>query len=285
MDRVTPFVAQHDPSPDLTPYVHRFMHGVSEQPGELRIPPTGGIFVSYVCGSPLVVHFNDRVYDSKPRMFLGGQLRHERPVLRSHGRFELVGAELTPTGYYKLFHRHANLLTDSIADLTETDPNAASILGRNIPEQATGEHVIAGLEEGFRTLALDTGQAPLVEAVVDEISRCNGIVKLARLYRNYPVAARQMRRYFEQVVGISPKHFAKICQVNAVIRAMMQNDTERLRSLALDHGFYDQAHFIHDFHRFVAMDPGGFLRDGSQFLRTYLGNASRTGNQAGRSQS
>ena len=276
-DSITPQVTQHDPSPDLAPYVHRFMHGVSEQPGELRIPPTGGVFVSYVCGSPLVVHFNDRVYDRKPRLFLGGQLRHERPLLRSEGRFELVGAELTPTGYYKLFHRHANLLTDSITDLLETDPKAAAVLGASVARNADGARVIAGLAEGFRTLALNATQAPLVEAVVDEISRCNGIVKLSRLYRNHAAAPRQMRRYFEQVVGISPKHFAKICQVNAVIKAMMQNDTERLRSLALDHGFYDQAHFIHDFRRFVAMDPGAFLRDGSQFLRTYLGNASRLG--------
>jgi hypothetical protein len=76
MDSVTPQVTQHEPSPDLAPYVHRFMHRVSERPGEPRIPPTGGIFVSYVCGSPLVVRFNDRVYDRKPRLFLGGQLRH-----------------------------------------------------------------------------------------------------------------------------------------------------------------------------------------------------------------
>jgi len=66
----------------------------------------------------------------------------------------------------------------------------------------------------------------------------------------------------------------------AVIRAMVENDHERLRSLALDHGFYDQAHFIHDFRKFVAMEPGRFLRDESQFLRTYLGNASRLHSKA-----
>lgn len=277
IQRLTPHVTQYDPSPALIPFVHRFMHGVSEQPGELRIPPTGGIFVSYVCGSPMTVHFNDRVYDRQPRLFLGGQLRHERPLLCSDGRFGLVGAELTPTGYYKLFHAHANQLTDSIADLRETHPEAAAVFDANLPENASGKRVIEGLSEGFRKLALNAAQAPLVEAVVDEISNLNGVVKLGELYRRHAVAPRQMRRHFEQIVGISPKHFAKICQVNGVIKAMMQNDTERLRSLALDHGFYDQAHFIHDFRRFVAMDPGAFLRDGSQFLRTYLGNASRLG--------
>ena len=277
MNRVTPHVAAFEPSSDLVAYVHRFMHGVSEQPGELRIPPTGGIFVSYVLGSPITVQLKDRVYDRKPRWFLGGQLRHERPILRTEERFELVGAELSPTGYYRLFKRHANRLTDSIEALEIAHPRAAEILVKYVPENADASEVIAGLQQGLRVLADDSVGAPLVEKVVDEISRRNGIVKLAKLYRNYPIAPRQVRRYFEQVVGISPKHFAKICQVNAVISAMMQNDTKRLRSLALDHGFYDQAHFIHDFRRFVAMDPSAFLRDGSQFLRTYLGNASRHG--------
>ena len=268
MERVTPHVTALEPSSDLSPFVHRFVHGVSEQPGELRIPPTGGIFVSYVLGSPITVHFNDRVYDRKPRWFLGGQLRHERPLLRSEGRFELIGVELSPTGYYRLFKHHADRLTDSIEALEGVHPEAAAILAESAPKYANARNVISGLEQGVRTLVGDSVRAPLVEKVVDEITSRNGKIRLAALYRNYPVAPRQMRRYFEQVVGISPKHFAKICQINAVINAMMQNDTQLLRSLAFDAGFYDQAHFIHDFRRFVAMDPGAFLRDGSQFLRT-----------------
>jgi len=278
---ITPEVTQYPAAADLAPYVHRFMHGVSAQPGELRIPPTGGVFVSYVCGSPLLVQFDDRVYDKKTRWFLGGQLRQQRPLLRSEAHFELIGAELTPTGYYKLFHQYANALTDSIRDLAATHAEAALVLEKCIGDDSHADvrQRIAAMEQGLRTLAANTLKAPLVDAVVAEISRCNGNVRMTDVYRKQAVTARQIRRNFERVVGISPKHYAKICQVNAVINAMLENDSERLRSLALDHGFFDQAHFIHDFRRFVAMDPGAFLRDDSQFLRTYLGNASRHGSE------
>lgn len=276
MNRVTPEVTEHPVSPDLAGFMHRFLHGVSEQPGELVIPPTGGIFISYVPGSPLVVHFDQRVYAERPRLFLGGQLRNQRPVLRSDGRFELVGAEFTPTGYYKLFGRRANWLTDSIADFSEAHPEVAAALDRRLGERPDGiESIIAVIENVLRELAATACEAPRVDAMVNDITAARGIVRLRDLYSRHPMTPRQMRRRFEVVVGVSPKHFAKICQVNAVIRAMMENDSERLRSLALDHGFYDQAHFIRDFRRFVAMDPGRFLRDQSQFLRTYLGNASR----------
>jgi len=276
MRYVTPQVREHPVSPDLKAFVHRFLHGVSEQPGELVIPPTGGIFISYVPGSPLVVHFNERVYAHKPRLFLGGQLRNERPRLRSDGRFELVGAEFTPTGYYKLFRRKANWLTDSIADFSEAHPQVATTLDHRLRSQPGGiESVISVMEYVLRELVASATEVPRVEAVINDITRSNGLIRMRDLYSKQPITSRQIRRDFTEVVGISPKHFAKICQINAVVKAMMDSDSERLRSLALDHGFYDQAHFIHDFRKFVAMDPGGFLRDKSEFLRTYLGNASR----------
>ncbi|MFO7982728.1 MAG: helix-turn-helix domain-containing protein [Desulfuromonadales bacterium] len=280
MDRVIPHVRQLPATPDLAPYVHRFMHGVSESPGELRIPPTGGIFLSYVVGSPLIVHFNERVYDRSLRLFLGGQLCKERPVLRSEGRFELIGAELTPTGYYKLFHRPANHLTDSIADLSEIHPDAATQLECHLKGACELSDIIASLEQGLSHLACTAITAPVVEAIIEEIHCRNGVVRVADLCRKQGISTRRIRRYFEHAVGVSPKHFAKICQLNSVIRAMKEADGERLRSLALDHGFYDQAHFIHDFQSLVAMDPSGFLRDSSPFLRTYLGNASRLRSRA-----
>lgn len=63
-------------------------------------------------------------------------------------------------------------------------------------------------------------------------------------------------------------HHAKIVQINTVIAALMADDTRRLQSLALDHGYDDHAHFVRDFQRFVSLNP-------SSFLRTFPGNAAR----------
>lgn len=281
MHRATPHVREYPVAPDLTPFIHRVMHGVCEEPGELRIPPTGGVFLSYVPGSPLTVHFNNRVYARKPRYFLGGQLRGERPILRSDGRFELIGVEFTPTGYYRLLHRSARPLTDSIADLADTHPQIALTLDQQLHSRpATPEHMIADIETVLRQRVPEAREAPMVSSMVSEIVRQNGIVRIGELCAPHPVTDRQLRRYFEEVVGIPAKHFAKICQVNAVVSAMLGNNWEQLQYLALDHGFYDQAHFIRDFQAFVAMDPTAFLQNGSQFLRTYLGNASRESRRA-----
>lgn len=276
MYRITPHVRKYPVSSDLTPFVHRVVYGVCEEPGELEIPPTGGIFLSYVPGSPLTVYFNNHIYTRKPRFFLGGQLRDERPILRSDGRFELVGLEFTPTGYYRLLHKSAHPLTDSIADLADMHPELALMLDRQLHNRAaTPQNIIAVIESVLRERIEHALEAPMVDSMVNEILRHNGVVRIGELCAQYPVTDRQLRRYFEEVVGVPAKYFAKTCQVNSVIRAMVRDDRETLRALAIDHGFYDQAHFIRDFQTFVAMEPSAFLRDGSQFLSTYLDNIPR----------
>ena len=279
MKFAAPHVTQHPAARDLSSFVHRFLHGagIDGERCELKIPPTGGVFLSYVPGSPLVVHFSERVYAEKPSFFIGGQLRQERPVLRSTGRFELVGAELTPTGYYKLFQRPASLLTDGIGDMAALHPAFTAHLAECLDGQRDIHGIIAAFETALRRQSEQAVSAPIVDSLVHEITRQNGVISVGDLFEQYDTTPRQLRRYFEQVVGVPAKYFAKICQVNSIIAAMLANDGDRLRSLALDHGFYDQSHFIRDFQTFVAMDPGVFLRDDSQFLRTYLGHVSRSG--------
>ncbi|MDZ7644678.1 MAG: helix-turn-helix domain-containing protein [Woeseiaceae bacterium] len=267
----------YPPANDLQPFVHRYMHGYwpGDEPHELRIPPTGGVFLSYVPGSPLRVRFSDRVYDERPKLFIGGQLRREQPVLESTGHFSLVGVELTPSGFYRLFRRNADRYTDDIADFSAEFPQHACWLLARLDDAAPVSDNIAIIEALLRKVALESAATPLVDTVLHEIANRRGIVSISKLADRHGMNARQLHRLFMQVVGIPPKHYAKIVQANAVIGALIANDTTQIKELALEHGYFDQAHFIRDFRRFVGMNPTGFLQSRSQFLRTFLGKASR----------
>ncbi|MEX0708275.1 MAG: helix-turn-helix domain-containing protein [Woeseia sp.] len=270
-------VRLYSPANDLQPFVHRYMHGYwpDDEPHELQIPPTGGIFLSYVPGSPLRVHFSDRVYDVRPKLFIGGQLRREQPVLQSLGRFSLVGVELTPSGFYRLFRRNADRYTDDIADFTTEFPEHGCRLLGNLDDAASVEDNIAVIETFLRDVARNSADTPLVDAVLHDIVDRHGIAAIGELARRHDLNSRQLHRLFMKVVGIPPKHYAKIVQTNAVIGALIKHDEAQIKELALEHGYFDQAHFIRDFRRFVGTNPTGFLRSRSQFLRTFLGRASR----------
>lgn len=268
--------AAYLPDPDLRPFVHRFIHGWREDEGAnwLRIPPTGGLFFSYVSGAPLRVHFSDRVYDRRPRYFIGGQLRREQPVLESLGRFGLFGAEMTPTGFYRLFRSRAARFTDSIADFAELFPELAADLDARVDPGASAEETVGAMQAFFRTLAPEALEVPQIEAIIRDIATDRGLVSIAELGRRHGLSTRAMHREFLEVIGIPPKHYAKIVQLNAVVGALQADDDQELSSLAMDHGYFDQSHFIRDFKRFVGASPTAFLRSQSAFLRTYLGQAS-----------
>ncbi len=278
--------AAYPPDPVLRPFVHRFIHGWREDEGTnwLRIPPTGGLFFSYVAGAPLRVHFSDRVYDRRPRYFIGGQLRREQPVLESLGRFRLFGAELSPTGFYRLFHSRAATFTDDIADFAGLFPELATDLDARFDaaapakeasaKQTSAKQTVGAMQSFLRSLVPQALEVPQIEAIVRDIADARGLVSIGELGRRHGLSTRAMHREFLEVVGIPPKHYAKIVQVNAVVGAMQAGDHEELASLAMNHGYFDQSHFIRDFKRFVGASPTVFLRSNSAFLRTYLGQAS-----------
>jgi len=264
---------QYEPSVALRPFVRRFLHGYTrdDRPHRLTIPPSGGMFLSYVDDSPLLVHFSDRSYIGRPRLFVGGQLRREAPELESEGRFGLIGTEFTPTGFHRLFGVDAEPFTDEITDVHELWPDEAAALAAELAAQPDVPARVAALDRALCARLDDAVPVPLVEEAVERIQAERGLIRVEQLAEAIDVHPRTLHRQFLQVVGVGPKHFAKVVQLNAVVAGLQELDPGSLGTFALDCGYYDQAHFIHDFQRYVGANPIDFLRAEDPFLRTYLG--------------
>jgi AraC-like DNA-binding protein len=58
---------------------------------------------------------------------------------------------------------------------------------------------------------------------------------------------------FEQAVGLSPKRFARIVRLQAALRALSESDN--WARVAIDLGYHDQAHFIHDMRELFGATP------------------------------
>ncbi len=71
---------------------------------------------------------------------------------------------------------------------------------------------------------------------------------------------RHLRRLFNRYVGISPIFFKRIVRHQKAIKALNCNPCQDLAGLAVQLGYYDQSHFIHEFKRFHGMSPVQFLK-------------------------
>ena len=71
-------------------------------------------------------------------------------------------------------------------------------------------------------------------------------------------SARQIDRLFHQYVGTSPKSFHRLSRFQNAVHSIRFSRRRPWALLALDLGYYDQAHFINEFNRFSGWTPNEF---------------------------
>lgn len=260
----------------LRPFVQRFIHGYTLTPGPHRItiPPSDGLFLSYVRGSSMRVHFSDSILNCRTRLFVGGALRRESPMLESLDRFDLVGIQFTPCGFHRLFHEDASRFTDRMTEFVEVVGEAATRLEQSLVSLGDPPSEFEVVERFLLERVPAALPARIMEAAVSMIEAKQGQVRVEEVARHCGVSTRQLHRLFLKVVGVGAKHFAKTLQLRSVFISLTRQDETSLMMLAQDCGYFDQAHFIHDFNRFVGTNPAHFLQDEEPFLRTFLSKAT-----------
>ncbi len=94
-----------------------------------------------------------------------------------------------------------------------------------------------------------------VAYVVDEIMAQSGQLSIEASAKMVGLSPRQFRRRFESAVGLNPKLFARIIRFQHVLSLSKTCDRKDWASLAIDAGYYDQAHMINDYKAFYGFSP------------------------------
>ncbi len=69
------------------------------------------------------------------------------------------------------------------------------------------------------------------------------------------VSRREVQRIFKQFVGVTPNTFLRVNKINQLKTKIANNEFDTLTQLAIDSGYFDQAHFIRDFKQFMQTTP------------------------------
>jgi AraC-like DNA-binding protein len=269
----------------LRPFVRRFLHANRPlaAPYTMRPKPTGYVYFSNVFDLDPERDLWVAVVDGVPNRltsrwnFAGQIVDHDIRVEAARGRLSVIFAELSATALYRLFGMPA-----------------AEITGRAVPvssagadfESAARECFVSGWEQPAEThvAECDAFFSRLVEVArpgdiavehaVTMFERADGAVRVADICKEVGIGPRQLVRRFTTIVGVGPKFFGQILQINWVVGALFAKDTQTLAAIAHDAGFYDQAHFNHAMQRFFSQGPSEFLKSDHVAFKEFLG-ASR----------
>jgi AraC-like DNA-binding protein len=102
------------------------------------------------------------------------------------------------------------------------------------------------------------GEITLVQRLCASIVNQSGQLRIDDLAFQAGLSARQLHRVFLVQVGLSPKHFCRVIRFRNSLSRVPRSGRADWARVALDCGYYDQAHFINEFRQFSGYTPGEF---------------------------
>jgi AraC-like DNA-binding protein len=91
------------------------------------------------------------------------------------------------------------------------------------------------------------------------------VIPLRELASRLGVSHKQMLARFDCRVGLTPKLTSRILRFRKSLAAAHGVPIPDWSDLAADCGYYDQAHFIHEFQQFAGMTPSEYHRKRTEY--------------------
>ena len=217
-----------------------------------RILPDGCVELILNFGDRFSQHDNNR-RELQPRHFLVGQM--SGPILISpNGAVELLGIRFHPGGTAPFLRIPMSELRDRIADLgslsSELERELVS-LSQELPLLADRIAAVeAALMARLHRASYESPATHLAARIVDAAGR----ISIDQLAADAGISSRQLERRFMREIGVGPKLLGRIVRFQQVFRAVERSDSA-WASIAVECGYYDQAHLIRDFNQFAGQTP------------------------------
>ncbi|MBC9911412.1 helix-turn-helix transcriptional regulator [Chitinophaga varians] len=100
-------------------------------------------------------------------------------------------------------------------------------------------------------------QDALVLHALQQVHAVNGDLNMKALATAHYLSQDAFEKRFRKVMGTTPKQMASIIRMRAILQ---QPTGKNLTHLALDAGYFDQAHFNRSFRRFTGLTPSAFFQ-------------------------
>jgi AraC-like DNA-binding protein len=146
-------------------------------------------------------------------------------------------------------------LNDQNVPLRSVLGSAASDFAQSFARHRSVEAKLAGIERQLTSLP----PVNIVQSAIGTLVGRKGQLSLDDFAAAAGVGVRQLRRRCLKQSGLAPKQLACILRFRHAL-ARLRCGEQSLAGLALNCGYYDQAHMIREFRNLAGISPGRYLR-------------------------
>jgi AraC-like DNA-binding protein len=174
------------------------------------------------------------------------------------GRGKVVGCKFRPGAFHAFWPRPAVELTDRALGVEQIF--GPSSLHADVLAACEDRAQIAVLE-AFLRARRPAAPDPSIEAVgriMRLILATPELVRVDQLVQRTGRSARALQRLFREYVGVTPKWVLQRVRLHEAAERIADDPRTDQAMLALDLGYFDQAHFIKDFKAVVGRSPADY---------------------------
>lgn len=251
--------AVHQPHPVVRPLVTRYV-GYAQD--EVTLPVHRGLPSRHVT---LVISLAGpvRMAGHSLQALVGGL--HTRAVLiRQDRRQEGLQLELDPLGVRTLFGVTAAELGGEVHDLAEFGLGALPDRLRELP---TWHERFALLDDVLAARAVEpVAPPPELGEAWRRMRGADGQVRVTELAGEVGWSRRHLGERFRAELGLAPKQAARVLRFERAGRLLRQGHAD-LAALAVECGYYDQAHLTNEWRALAGCTPGTWIAEELPFLQ------------------
>ncbi|BBO79652.1 hypothetical protein DSCO28_02180 [Desulfosarcina ovata subsp. sediminis] len=191
--------------------------------------------------------------------FMVGSLARQIQI-KPTGFISLFAVRFTSEGLYPFFSMPPVDLSDFCVEIEEVwELNGFGLSKKIHGTNRKSERLIKTFEGFFeRRINNFKTHSSNVEKAVAIIRSHKGQIPVEKLAKRLHISTRHLERKFTERIGISPKQLCRIFRIKNVLFNLKGAECD-WASLAVENGYFDQAHFIHEFRFFTGQSPISYL--------------------------
>jgi AraC-like DNA-binding protein len=177
-------------------------------------------------------------------------------VIDTNQQERVVGIQFRPGGAFPFFRMPASEAENISVDLEALWGARSREIRERLLAAPTVDALFADLECCLlRQLVRPMELHPAVEYAIQQFEHAP---KIGPVTDRIGLSPRRFIELFRREIGLTPKVFCRVRRFQQVLQTLHRCAETDWAQVALDCGYYDQAHFIHDFHAFSGLTPGSY---------------------------
>ncbi len=261
----------HFPNPPLARFVENIWYVESSDPEHKRekVLPDGAIELIIDLDSRPKKIFADEFATDQFRSCKKAWISGERTRYLVIGTENacMVGIRFRPGGAYPFFRFPISELNEAVIELDLIWGALVSEIRDQLLELQGPDERIAALEKFLLRQALRSLEPNrTVSFAINQLQHSPQFLAIRDLAGTIGITQKHLISQFGKVVGLRPKSFARVCKFQKVLSLIEERNQIEWLDIAYECGYYDQAHFIKEFHSFSGLNPSAYLTQRGEYL-------------------